>query len=86
MGATAQSVERQRIVTDLTAKIKMSHVVRHVHTWACSIPDCKEKLTGGSEDWAEEKGWAHEVLLGKEFDLCPFHVQQLKEFLFDVAF
>lgn len=61
----------------------MSHNVYEVHTWKCSIPDCKETLTGYGSYHAEENGWINETLFGTEFDLCPFHYQELKGFLFD---
>jgi hypothetical protein len=60
------------------------HKVYEVHTWDCSIPDCKERLTGASDDnYAAEQGWENQLLYGVEFDLCPVHSKELRSFLFD---
>jgi len=61
----------------------MSHDVYQVHTWTCSIPDCKESLTGYGESTAIDQGWAEEVFYQVRFDLCPFHNKEMKGFLFD---
>ena len=61
----------------------MGHEVYEVHTWTCSIPDCKESLTGYGADQATSQGWADEMFFGVHFDLCPFHHDEMKGFLFD---
>lgn len=61
----------------------MGHQEYTVHTWTCSIPDCKEQLTGHGKDYNFEKSWEHDVFFSREMDLCPFHVKELKEFLFN---
>lgn len=61
---------------------EMAHKSIEVHTWTCTIPDCDAQITGYGAGHAEENGWAHEILFGEDFDLCPPHLKELKGFLF----
>ena len=60
----------------------MSHTTYEVHSWVCSIPECKSTLTGYGADYAHDNGWENETILGQEFDLCPDCFKDLQSFLF----
>ncbi|AKU45368.1 hypothetical protein MADRUGA_78 [Mycobacterium phage Madruga] len=75
----------------------MAHTERHMHTWLCDIPDCKEKLTAAEDHlYAVEKSWgqyeiksfgmgsdSENYLAKTEIYLCPEHNSDLRGFLFD---
>lgn len=49
----------------------------------CDIPGCKDRLTASNEDVFLEKGWETVSIFSKDISLCPCHVNELKEFLFN---
>jgi hypothetical protein len=48
----------------------------------CDIPSCKDRLTASDEDVFFEKGWETVNIFDKDICLCPYHTNELKEFLF----
>lgn len=58
-----------------------------VTTFTCSVSDCdSQRIVGGDLKDAKNhvitEGWVlEEMMLGKEWDLCPFHVNEIKDWL-----
>lgn len=51
-----------------------------VHTISCDIPGCKEKKTSGSIESLRGEGWHHVEIFGRDFEVCPEHQMDLREF------
>lgn len=54
-----------------------------VHTVKCDVPSCKEKKTSNSIAALRGEGWTHIEIFGKEFEVCPEHEMDLRQFFFD---
>ena len=53
-----------------------------VHTIMCDIPGCKEKKTSGSLEILRGEGWFNFAIFDKNFEVCPEHQMDLREFFF----
>lgn len=50
----------------------------------CDIPKCQDRLTRKNEAMFRCAGWTTNLqMFNKTFCLCPFHTEELKDFLFD---
>jgi hypothetical protein len=67
--------------------IEMPIISTQLHTFKCSVPDCKnERTLAGKLDIQrkslEKEGWCFDDLQigGNDYDLCPNHNQLIREF------
>lgn len=54
-----------------------------IHTVSCDVPDCKEKKTSGSVESLRGEGWYQVEIFDRQFEVCPEHQVDLREFFFD---
>ena len=54
-----------------------------VHTVTCDIPNCTQRRTANSIETLREEGWSRLEIFDSQFEVCPDHEVDLREFFLD---
>lgn len=52
-------------------------------TIRCDIRDCKDRFTAPDPETFYENGWETINIFNEDVSLCPDHVNELKDFIFN---
>lgn len=56
-----------------------------LHTISCDIPGCKEKRTAPTVAALRGEGWVRVEIFDREFEICPDHEDDLREFFLSAS-